>query len=77
MYGSYHPIMNASRVAGGAEEIVSIAGNICESGDLFARDRAMPLTKEGDTLAILNAGAYGFSMASDYNARPKPKEILL
>ncbi len=77
MYGSYHPIVNASQVSGGPETVVSIAGNICESGDLFARNRSMPPIQEGNILAILNAGAYGFSMASEYNSRPKPKEILL
>jgi len=64
-------------VSGGPETVVSIAGNICESGDLFARNRSMPPIQEGNILAILNAGAYGFSMASEYNSRPKPKEILL
>ena len=50
---------------------VDIAGNVCESGDLFARDRPMPDVEEGDLLAILNAGAYGFTMSSNYNSRPK------
>ena len=76
MYGAYHPIVNASRVKG-TEEIVSIAGNLCESGDLFARDRAITQCKEGDLLAILNTGAYGFSMSSNYNSRPRPAEVLV
>lgn len=76
MYGSYHPIINASRVSG-PEAVVTIAGNVCESGDLFARDRSLPISEVGDVLAILNAGAYGFSMASAYNSRALPKEILI
>ena len=76
LYASYHPILNASRVHG-EEEVVWVAGNLCESGDLLARERAMPRCAEGDTLAILNAGAYGFSMSSNYNARPRPAEVLV
>nr|MBC7243932.1 diaminopimelate decarboxylase [Chloroflexota bacterium] len=76
MYGSYHPILNASCVRG-REEIVTVAGNLCEAGDLFAKDRKLPECKEGDILAILNAGAYGFSMSSNYNARPRPAEVLV
>jgi diaminopimelate decarboxylase len=76
MYGSYHPILNASR-ADGQEEVVCVAGNLCESGDLLARDRAISECREGDTIAILNAGAYGFSMSSNYNARPRPAEVMV
>lgn len=54
-----------------------IAGNVCESGDVFARDRKITRVKVGDILAILNAGAYGYVMASRYNSRPLPKEILI
>jgi len=50
---------------------------VCESGDLFARDRPMPEIREGDVLAILNVGAYSFSMSSQYNSRPRPAEVLL
>jgi diaminopimelate decarboxylase len=76
MYGSYHPILNASRVAG-EEKVVWVTGNLCESGDLLARDRAITECREGDIIAILNAGAYGFSMSSNYNARPRPAEVLV
>ncbi|HYF29153.1 MAG TPA: diaminopimelate decarboxylase [Candidatus Paceibacterota bacterium] len=75
MYGSYHPIENLSR-KGGKQVPVTVAGNICESGDLFAVKRMMPLPKIGDVLAIRLAGAYGYSMASTYNLRPLPKEII-
>ena len=76
MYWAYHSIVNTSRVAG-KEESVHIVGNICESADFFARDREITTTKEGDILAILNTGAYGYSMSSNYNSRPKPAEVLV
>jgi len=75
LYGSYHPILNAGNLRGKSEK-VSIAGNICESGDVFASDRTMPKCREGDVLAILNAGAYGFAMSSNYNTRPRPAEVM-
>jgi diaminopimelate decarboxylase len=82
MYGSYHPILNANSIDG---ETVSqtIAGNLCESGDTFTRDeegivdRELPPFGEGDTVAILNAGAYGYSMSSNYNTRPRPAEVMV
>ena len=64
-------------VAGEATQTVDVAGNVCESGDLFARDRPLPDIEEGDILGILNAGAYGYTMASNYNSRPLPAEILV
>jgi diaminopimelate decarboxylase len=81
-YGSYHEILNASN-PGGEKEAVVVAGNICESGDVFTRDENGPVDRElsrpriGDVLAICNAGAYGFSMSSNYNSRPRPAEILV
>lgn len=75
-YGSYHRIENLSN-QGGALEVVSVAGNICESGDLFAKERLLPECHEGDVLAIRDAGAYGYSMSSTYNLRPRPAEVLL
>lgn len=77
MYGSYHHIVSASKPLAKPTQNIDIAGNICESGDLFARDRSMPDLEEGDVLAILNAGAYAFSMASQYNSRPRPAEVLV
>ncbi|MEM9481145.1 MAG: diaminopimelate decarboxylase [Verrucomicrobiota bacterium] len=56
---------------------VDIVGPICESGDFFAKDRELPAVKQGDLLAVLSAGAYGFVMASNYNSRPFPAEILV
>lgn len=77
MYGSYHHIVSASDPLAEPTQNIDIAGNICESGDLFARDRPMPHVEEGDLLAILNAGAYAFSMSSQYNSRPRVAEVLI
>jgi diaminopimelate decarboxylase len=76
MYGSYHPIENLSR-SRGPKKLVTIAGNVCESGDIFASKRTMVKPEIGDVLAIYLAGAYGFSMASNYNLRKLPKEVLI
>ena len=77
MYDSYHHIVLANKMDAPNTQEVDIAGNVCESGDLFARDRPMPKLEEGDLLAILNAGAYGFTMSSNYNSRPKASEVLV
>jgi diaminopimelate decarboxylase len=82
-YGAYHEIVAVDNVVGKETKKIAIAGNICESGDVFTRDeqgvvdRELPLLKKGDVLAILNAGAYGYSMASVYNTRPRPAEVLV
>jgi diaminopimelate decarboxylase len=57
--------------------VADFVGPICESGDFFARNRSMPMFERGDLVTIMSAGAYCFSMASNYNARPKPAEILV
>jgi len=77
MYGSYHHIVAADKPLAEPTQKIDIAGDVCESGDLFARDRPMPDVEEGDVLAILNAGAYAFSMSSQYNSRPKAAEVLV
>jgi diaminopimelate decarboxylase len=77
MYGSYHPIVVANRLYEQEEDVYDIAGPLCESGDILARDRKLPKVFEGDLLAILNAGAYGFSMSSQYNSRPRCAEVLV
>ena len=61
----------------GRTEKIDIVGPVCESGDFFALDREMPEIREGDLLAIMSAGAYGFVMASNYNSRPLPAEVLV
>ncbi|MDO4268750.1 MAG: diaminopimelate decarboxylase, partial [Eubacteriales bacterium] len=79
MYDSYHgvEIFRESGVPSEKEETVTIVGNICESGDILAKDRTLPEIFKGDTLCILDAGAYGFTMASNYNNRLRPAEILI
>ncbi len=79
LYGSYHHITNMSSQNEKAKEYekYDIAGNICETGDVFCKDREIMAIREGDVLAIHDVGAYGMSMASNYNSRPFPAEILL
>jgi diaminopimelate decarboxylase len=77
MYGSYHPILVANKVAQADKETYDVVGPICESGDALAKDRALPKVEEGDLLAVLNAGAYGFSMSSQYNSRPRAAEVMI
>jgi diaminopimelate decarboxylase len=76
VYGSYHEIINCNRIKG-ETELVDVCGNICESGDLLAEDRNVTVSRVNDTLAILDTGAYGYSMASTYNCRVRPAEVLL
>ncbi len=75
MYGSYHRVLVANKE--GEEEVYTIVGPICESGDILARDRRLPRIEKGDLIAILDAGAYGFSMSSQYNGRPRCAEVLV
>jgi diaminopimelate decarboxylase len=78
LYQSYHeivPIAEPSKTKG--TDKIDIVGPVCESGDFFALDREMPELHEGDLLAIMSAGAYGFVMASNYNSRPFPAEALV
>ena len=76
LYGSYQAIQPV--VERKSETIVAdVVGPICESGDFFAKDREVPRPQPGDLLAIMSAGAYGFTMASNYNAHPKPPEVLV
>jgi diaminopimelate decarboxylase len=56
---------------------VDVVGPVCESGDFFARDRALPKVKAGDLVALLDAGAYGMAQASNYNTRMRPAEVLV
>jgi diaminopimelate decarboxylase len=77
MYGSYHPILVANKLDAVDKETYDVAGPICESGDLLAKDRQLPEIIEGDLLAILNTGAYGYSMSSQYNSRPRAAEVMI
>ena len=76
LYGSYQAIQPVIETQ--AETIVAdVVGPICESGDFFAKDREIARPKRGDLLAVMSAGAYGFTMASNYNSHPKPPEVLV
>lgn len=77
MYGSYHHILVANKLNLSSVDTCDVVGPICESGDILARGRKLPEVHEGDLLAILNAGAYGYSMSSQYNSRPRAAEVLV
>ena len=76
MYGSYHHILNASGMNKPLQKY-DVYGPLCESGDIFGRDRYIQEIDEGDILAFMTAGAYGYSMASNYNTRPRPAEVMV
>jgi len=76
MYGSYHHIIPCED-SGEEKKDYDIVGPLCESGDILGKERNLPRLKEGDYLAILDAGAYGYAMSSSYNARPRPLELLI
>ena len=77
LYDSYHHVIVASRASAPAQETYTVVGPICETGDVLAKDRQLPALARGDVLAFLDAGAYGFSMASQYNGQPRPAEVLV
>lgn len=76
-YASYHRVEPAERNAGRAERVVDVVGPICESGDFLALDRPIEMPEPGELIVIGTTGAYGFSMASTYNARTRPAEVLV
>lgn len=76
LYGAYHEIVPL-RKAAARTEFTDIVGPVCETGDFFARDRKLPIMHEGDLLAILDTGAYGSVLASNYNTRGRPAEVLV
>ncbi|HHV30582.1 diaminopimelate decarboxylase [Acetivibrio mesophilus] len=78
LYNSYHEVAVISKNDfDDIKETVNIVGNICESGDIIAKDRELQKIQEGDIIAVLNAGAYGYAMASNYNCRLRPAEVLI
>ncbi len=80
MYDSHHDIevyRNGNPLNDSEVEEVTVVGNICESGDIIAKNRELPVINEGDILGIMDAGAYGFAMSSNYNMRLRPAEILI
>jgi diaminopimelate decarboxylase len=78
LYSAYHAIVPVHHQANGRPEItLDVVGPVCESGDFLAKDRPLPACRPGDLLAVLSAGAYGFAMASNYNARPRAPEVMV
>jgi diaminopimelate decarboxylase len=77
LYEAYHAIWPVERRPGAREVTADVVGPVCESGDFFARDRLIGEPREGDLLALMSAGAYGFVMASNYNTRPRAPEVLV
>ncbi len=76
LYSAYHRIVPVGMPAD-VQDVVDIVGPICESGDFLAQDRELPRLAADDLLAVRSAGAYGFTMASNYNSRPRPPEVLV
>ena len=76
-YGAYHGVRPVAEQEGREMRVVDVVGPVCETGDFLALDREMPLPKAGELLGVESAGAYGFVMASNYNARPRPPEVLV
>jgi diaminopimelate decarboxylase len=80
MYDSWHDIQifrNGRPVSDHEKLPVTVCGNICESGDIIAKDRALPPVQAGDVLMVMDAGAYGYAMSSNYNNRLRPAEVLI
>jgi diaminopimelate decarboxylase len=76
LYQAHHEIVPVIPRAG-KPRVVDVVGPVCESGDFFARDRKLAPIEPGDLLALLDAGAYGMSQASNYNTRPRAAEVLV
>jgi len=77
LYEAFHEIRPVVKRAGAAIVTADVVGPVCESGDFFARERDLPEARSGDLLAVMSAGAYGFVMASNYNSRPRPAEVIV
>ena len=80
LYGAHHdivPVILPERSTSAKGEVTDVVGPVCETGDFFARDRELPTTDEGDLLAILDVGAYGMVLGSNYNTRPRAAEVLV
>ena len=77
MYDAYHEVVVANKINEPASVLSTVVGPICESGDIIAKDRMLPQVHRGDYIAILDTGAYGFSMSSQYNGRPRCAEVLV
>lgn len=77
LYGAYHHIIAPTQMDRPADTAYTICGPICETADIFGRDRRLPAMQEGDLVALCDTGAYGFAMSSTYNSHPRPAEVLV
>jgi diaminopimelate decarboxylase len=77
LYKAHHEIVPVVRCGSAHSGVFDVVGPVCETGDFFARDRELPEVAEGDLLAILDAGAYGMALSSNYNSRRRPAEVLV
>jgi diaminopimelate decarboxylase len=77
LYQAHHPILPIQQPTTNSQQLVDIVGPICETGDFLAKERPFPLSQPGDLIAIMQAGAYGFAMSSNYNGRLRPAEVLV
>lgn len=77
LYSAYHKIQPVVKGVARRTDVVDVVGPICETADFFGKNRRLPELESGDLLGIMSAGAYGFSMVSNYNARPKPCEVMV
>ena len=77
LYGAYHDIRPVRRLPDSELAAADVVGPICESGDYLALGRALPEMSAGELVAVFTAGAYGFSMSSNYNSRPRAAEVLV
>lgn len=77
LYQAHHQILPVAPRAGSRSATVDVVGPVCESGDFFARDRSIRRLQPGDLVAVLDTGAYGMSLSSNYNTRPRPAEVLV
>ncbi|WP_456478510.1 diaminopimelate decarboxylase [Geoglobus ahangari] len=77
MYDAYHRVAVANKFGLEGEEVYTVVGPICESGDVLAKDRKLPRVEKGDYIVVFEAGAYGFAMSSQYNGRPRCAEVLV
>lgn len=77
LYDAYHAIQPVVEVAGRPDRVVDVVGPVCESSDFLAQQRQLPVVEPGELLAVMGCGAYGFSMASTYNSRPRAAEVLV
>ena len=76
LYDAHHEVVPLRKTAG-ETVMAQVVGPVCESADVLARDRELPELRAGDFVALMTAGAYGMSMASNYNARPRPAEVVV